>query len=68
MSFALDPAKEPALTAPSCASCSFARPLHFAVYCALDEHVRNLPASFGYFLKEPKVQQVPPAWCPLHTA
>ena len=53
---------------PSCASCPFAKPLHVAVYCALDAEVRNLPASVGHLVEPPRVQLVPPEWCPRRTA
>jgi hypothetical protein len=48
----------------SCSTCPHARPLHFAVYCALDEQLRNLPDSIGHIITRPIIQLSPPTWCP----
>jgi hypothetical protein len=47
----------------SCATCPYAKPLAFAVYCKRDAELRDLPASHGHMALY--IQLVPPVWCPL---
>lgn len=49
----------------SCATCPYAKPLAFAVYCKIDSDVRDLPGSIGHILTPPLIQIVAPEWCPL---